>query len=108
VNSIMELAPYRTANGGWAFDDARVGLVREAFVSGADTLLSRLARPEQESVRLLFSASQFPEARQLLRVGAQYGGTVYCDVQTKLVLWLCPALFHYFPTAPAELWVAVE
>ena len=36
MNAINVISPYRH-HGMWVFDDARVGLVQEPFVSGADT-----------------------------------------------------------------------
>ena len=40
MNSIMVIYPYRDA-GLWVFDDERVGLDKEPFIAGADTLIDR-------------------------------------------------------------------
>jgi hypothetical protein len=40
VNAINVIAPYRYLNT-WVFDDARVGLVQEPFISGADSIIDR-------------------------------------------------------------------
>jgi hypothetical protein len=40
MNTLNIISPYRH-NGTWVFDDARHGLVREPFISGADTLIDR-------------------------------------------------------------------
>jgi hypothetical protein len=41
MNSINIVAPYKHL-GMWVFDDARVGLVQEPFIAGADTMLDRI------------------------------------------------------------------
>ena len=37
-NSIFVIRPYKW-NGMWVFDDERVGLDKEPFVAGADTMI---------------------------------------------------------------------
>ena len=37
MNTIVAIYPYKH-EGLWVFDDDRVGLVREPFISGADTI----------------------------------------------------------------------
>ena len=37
-NAIFVIKPYKW-NGMWVFDDERVGLVKEPFVAGADTMI---------------------------------------------------------------------
>ena len=47
----------------WVFDDARVGLVQEPFVSGADTWIDRVVAgiPNAENgFTLIFSSTPFP------------------------------------------------
>ena len=41
MNAINAIWPYKH-HGMWVFDDARVGLVQEPFVSGADTWIDRV------------------------------------------------------------------
>jgi hypothetical protein len=38
VNAINVISPYKHL-GMWDFDDERVGLVKEPFVAGADTMM---------------------------------------------------------------------
>ena len=62
MNAINLIVPYRY-QGMWVFDDARVGLDKEPFVSGADTMIDVLVREipnAQKGFRLLFSATPFP------------------------------------------------
>ena len=52
MNAINVISPYKH-HGMWVFDDARVGLVQEPFVSGADTwidvLLPTFPMPRKDS-----------------------------------------------------------
>jgi len=41
MNAINVISPYKH-HGMWVFDDARVGLAQEPFVSGADTWIDRV------------------------------------------------------------------
>ncbi len=41
MNSLMVIAPYKY-EGMWVFDDSAVGLYREPFVAGIDTMIDRL------------------------------------------------------------------
>ena len=60
-NSIFVIKPYK-CEGLWVFDDANVGLVKEPFVGGADTMIDVATAhiPNAEKVFLaVFSASYF-------------------------------------------------
>jgi len=62
MNAINVIAPYKYL-GMWVFDDAKVGLVQEPFVSGADTMIDRVVTdiPDAETgFALIFSAAPFP------------------------------------------------
>ena len=62
MNSIGVISPYKY-EGMWVFDDPRVGLTREPFVAGIDTMIDRLVAsiPDaEEGFRLLFSSTPFP------------------------------------------------
>ena len=63
-NQILVIAPYWLDNvGTWVFDDERVGLVQEPFVSGIPEMIDDLVRDipnARNGFRLLFSASPFP------------------------------------------------
>jgi len=108
MNSLFAIAPYKFA-GMWVFDDSRVGLVQEPFVSGADTIIDVLTAdiPDAEvGFRLVFSAEPFPgyTARfEWLR--PEFGGNWYAWPEGNLEGWLCPALFKYFEAAPKEIYV---
>jgi hypothetical protein len=41
MNEINVIVPFKW-NGMWVFDDARVGLDKEPFVAGADTLIDHI------------------------------------------------------------------
>ena len=94
------------------FDDVRVGLHREPFVSGADVMMDRLVAKVPEAgkgFRLLFSAKPFPGWMARLEWRrSEFGGNWYYSPEFDLEGWLCPALFKYFAEAPAEIFVKAE
>lgn len=111
VNSLLVIAPYKY-EGTWVFDDARVGLFREPFISGIDTMIDKAVAeiPNAErGFRAVFSAAPFPGSQFKLEWRREEsGGNWYYSPEFKMEGWLCPALFKYFPTAPREIYVKVE
>jgi hypothetical protein len=111
MNAIYLIVPYRY-EGMWVFDDARVGLNKEPFVSGADTMIDLLVAdvPNAErGFRLLFSATPFPGYKLKLDWRREeYGGNWYFSHELNREGWLCPALFKYFEKAPSEIYVKAE
>jgi hypothetical protein len=64
MNSLMVIVPYKY-EGLWVFDDAAVGLNKEPFIAGIDTLIDKATAniPDaQHGFRAIFSATQFPGA----------------------------------------------
>ena len=62
VNALLVIAPYKY-QGTWVFDDPAVGLSREPFIAGIDTMIDKaVARiPNAEKgFRAIFSAAPFP------------------------------------------------
>lgn len=43
MNALVAIYPYKY-EGLWVFDDQKVGLVQEPFVSGADEIIERMTR----------------------------------------------------------------
>lgn len=111
MNAIGLIAPYKY-EGMWVFDDPAVGLVREPFVSGIDTMIDRLVAsiPDADAgFRLLFSSSPFPGYTVKLKWRREeYGGNWYYSPLFDLEGWLCPALFKYFEEAPREFYGRAE
>ena len=110
-NSIFVIKPYKW-QGMWVFDDPSVGLVREPFVGGADTMIdvatAHLPRADRGFLAV-FSASCFPDAQIVLEwVREEGGGNVYRWAAKGMEGWLCPALLRYFSEAPAKLYVQVK
>jgi hypothetical protein len=105
-NSIKAIHVYLW-NGMWVFDDEAVGLDKEPFVAGADTLISKIAKDKKE-INIIFADIPFPTAQ--IRINkmdkAQMGedGTNYYCPELKHHLWLCPALLKYFEFAPSTIW----
>ena len=111
MNSLFVIAPYKY-EGMWVFDDPAVGLSREPFIAGIDTMIDKFvtAIPDADKgFRAIFGAAQFPGADFKLewRRGESGGNWYYSD-QFKMEGWLCPALLKYFPSAPQEIYVKVE
>jgi hypothetical protein len=108
VNALFVIAPYRHL-GLWVFDDDRYGLEREPFVSGADRIIDQLTEDipnAEQGFRLVFAPTAFPgHQARFERTRTEHGGTWYRWPEKGSEGWLCPALFRYFPQAPAELYV---
>lgn len=106
-NAILVIHPYKW-EGVWVFDDERVGLFREPFVSGADTIIEEMAAriPDADNgFTLVFSASPFPGYQaEFERRRQEYGGNWYYSPELDREGWLCPALFRYFDDAPQKLY----
>ena len=106
-NAIFTIFPYKV-QGAWVFDDEKVGLVREAFVAGADSLLDILTQ-EADSCALLFSQNEFPgyDIKITLKATQASGSDYYCEALGH-DLWLCPALFLYYPKAPQSIYIKIK
>jgi len=111
MNAINVIAPYRHL-GMWVFDDPKVGLVQEPFVSGADTMIDRAVADIPNAAQgfvLVFSANPFPGYQMKLDWRREDGGgNWYHSPDLGLEGWLCPALFRYFDAAPREIYVQVR
>lgn len=111
VNSLFVIVPYKY-EGMWVFDDSKVGLLREPFVAGVDTMIDRLVAgiPQaEEGFRAIFSAAPFPgHTERLDWRREESGGNWSYNDRFKMEGWLCPALFKYFPAAPKTIYVQVE
>lgn len=111
MNSLFVIAPYRY-QGMWVFDDERVGLDKEPFVSGADGMIDFITRDIPNATggfRLIFAATPFPGfGAKLERTREEFGGHWYRWNEANLEGWLCPALFKYFDAAPDEIYVRAE
>jgi hypothetical protein len=111
MNVLLVIAPYKY-QGTWVFDDPEVGLSREPFIAGIDTMIDKAVADipnAEKGFRAIFSASPFPGANLKLDWrGAESGGNWYFSDQFKVEGWLCPALLKYFPTAPREIYVKIE
>jgi len=111
MNAINVIAPYRYL-GMWVFDDPRVGLVQEPFVSGADTMIDRVVRdiPDAEhGFVMVFSGNPFPgHQRKLEWRRADGSGNWYYSPDLDMEGWLCPALLRYFGEPPPEIYVQIK
>jgi uncharacterized protein DUF6717 len=107
MNAIIAIHPYK-CEGLWVFDDPKVGLVQEPFVSGADEIIERMVLeiPNAASgFTLLFSAWPFPGYQSTFEWRrADMGGNWYYSSALGIEGWLCPALFKYFESAPERIY----
>ncbi|MDV2989297.1 MAG: DUF6717 family protein [Dehalogenimonas sp.] len=111
LNSIMVIYPY-LYYGTWVFDDDRVGLVQEPFVSGIPKMINELVKdiPDAErGFKMFFSANLFPGHQAKLEwVREENGGNWYREFGKTDEGWLCPALFKYFAEAPNYIYIRAE
>jgi len=103
--------PYKY-DGTWVFDDPAVGLKREPFIAGIDSMIDKVVAdvPNAErGFRVIFSASPCPGYTLNLewRRSESSGNWYYCG-GFAMEGWLCPALFKYFAAAPGEIYVKAE
>ena len=96
----------------WVFDDERVGLQKEPFVSGADNVLDLLTIdvPDAENgFRLTFSATPFPNYDACVEWRREeHGGNWYYAPIYEAEGWLCPALMKYFDYVPAKIFAKAD
>jgi uncharacterized protein DUF6717 len=111
MNVVSVIFPYRL-EGVWVFDDATKGLVREAFISGADKILDVLTEHipnAADGFKILFSARPFPGyTARFVWTRAEYGGNWYQWPERQMEGWLCPALLKYFESPPKEIFVQIS
>jgi len=110
-NEIHAIMPYKW-QGLWVFDDQATGLVKEAFVSGVDTILDVVTAQIEDAEKgfiCLFSDRPFPNATvelTWLRADETGRGNWYFCEQLKTEGWFCPALLRYFPEPPKKIYGA--
>ena len=108
-NQINVVHPYVWFNQ-WVFDDPDVGLIKEPFVAGADSMID-LMTDNADSCTLVFSKDKFPTAEhKITKVKGDGYGTdyIYDTIRGSLKLWLCPALLKYFTKAPKHIYFQVK
>lgn len=111
ANSLMVIQPYKYA-GTWVFDDPRVGLQGEPFISGVPEMIDDMVKgiPDADTgFRLIFSTQPFPGymAELTWSRAERLGNWYYCKTYDKEG-WLCPALFKYYQEAPKQICVKAE
>jgi len=111
MNAINVITPYKYLDM-WVFDDPRVGLSQEPFVSGADSMIDRVVADipsAEKGFVMLFAETAFPGHQLRLEWRRKDGGgNWYFSAELNMEGWLCPALFKYFAAAPKELYVQVK
>lgn len=112
MNALFRIQAYQF-KGGWVFDDESRGLKEEPFVIGADTWLQRTYEERglaDGKVNFVFSPTPLPQYTDKLTMQSTdiYAGSWYFTEKYQERLWLCPALFKFFPEAPKEIYVLVS
>jgi len=111
VNAINVIAPYKYLDM-WVFDEPRVGLTQDPFVSGADSMIDHVVADipnAEQGFVMLFAETPFPGHQLRLEWRRRDGGgNWYYSSQLSMEGWLCPALFKYFAETPKELYVQVK
>ena len=123
ANAVNQLKVYWTGHT-WAFDDARVGLVAEPFVAGADLIISEtiqcseylytgLEKAKKNGILITFSETPLPHLEgeaytRLDEAFRKYGHGMYVDFHGGRVGWLCPATLHYFKDYPPQIFVSIK
>ena len=111
MNALIAIYPYKH-EGLWVFDDAKVGLVQEPFISGADVVIDRMTAgiPNAEhGFRLVFSARPFPGSNAEFEWRREeHGGNWYYSRELDQEAWLCPALLRYFDEPPRTIYAKFE
>ncbi|MEL6137094.1 MAG: DUF6717 family protein [Cyanobacteria bacterium J06628_6] len=107
MNTIMVIHPYKH-EGMWVFDDDRVGLEREPFVAGADTIIDQMVADIPNATfgfSFVSAAQPFPGYQfKFDRQREEYGGHWSRIAGLSMEGWLCPALFKYFEDTPDEIY----
>lgn len=110
-NVLNVIYPYKHKEM-WVFDDEKVGLVQEPFVSGADKMIEMMTtdiKNAEKGFRLIFSGTPFPGFEvELEWRRREYDGNWYYSEKLGIEGWLCPALLKYFKKAPKKIYVKVE
>ncbi|MBI5591833.1 MAG: hypothetical protein HY881_15280 [Deltaproteobacteria bacterium] len=103
ANVINVIHPYKY-NGTWVFDDERLGLFQEPFVSGADDVIEKMVAEinnAEKGFTLLFSSTPFPGHQiEFQRRREESDGNWYYSKLLDMEGWLCPALLKFFDMAP--------
>jgi hypothetical protein len=111
MNALFVIAPY-FKHGTWVFTDERRNLVEEPFVAGVPEIITEIAADipnAKAGFRLTFSAGPFPGHEVVVtRAESESGGYWYYVENSDTKGWLCPALFKFFPEAPAKIYVRAD
>ncbi len=111
ANQILTIQPY-WQTGTWVFDDEAVGLDAEPFVEGIPEMITDMVEDidnARDGFRLLFSAEPFPNYQEKITwVREEMDGNWYKREENGEEGWLCPALFKYYDSAPAEIYAKAE
>jgi hypothetical protein len=105
---MFKIHPYRNHNNLWVFDDPERGIYNEPLVDGADILAAILA-DGRDSFTLLFSdRDENPGLRPLILSQTKGHDSYYWNPTHSIFVYLCPALYAYFPAPPQVIYYQAE
>ena len=111
MNAVNTLFIFRSVGGVWVFDDEAHGLVREPFVGVINNIFDEITKhiPDAANgVNLTFSANRLPYYDDVVSLEtSDASGSYYYSERFNSTGWLCPALFHYFDTAPEKIYFKI-
>lgn len=110
-NAILVIFPYRH-NHTWVFDDKKLGIIQEPFVSGIPEMIDILVKDINncdEGFKMIFSSSPFPGYQaELIAIRPEYNGYWYHWEKHNLEGWLCSVLFKYFDEPPQKIYCQAQ
>ena len=108
TNQINIIYPYRTAMGGWSFDDAEVGLQGEPFVSGIPEIIDSLVGEASRFEAFISKDPIKDYTCHFIKDPLELGDGNYILEETGAKGWLCPATLKYFVDYPNDIYVKIK
>ena len=120
--SIYSVKLYKLNNIQWVFDDPNKGIIAEAFVAGADTMLDTMVGDYSPnlSYTLQFSTKDYPGSKMITLIQGQDArndnripnwtetGSWWECKSDDHVMWLCDTLDEYVEIEDEELYFSVN
>jgi len=98
----------------WVLDDEATGLVKEPFVSGADTIIDNMVKEIPNAGKgflCIYSKNPFPTYQYQLKLktrGNEITGNWYTCEELGIDGWLYGALYKYFEVEPESIYLQVK
>jgi len=111
-NAIFVIKPY-DYHGTWVFDDVKVDLEKEPFISGIPEIIDHYTKDLKDpksGFTAFFSRGLFPGVNLVLvKINDELKeGWYHVENNISLKGWLCPALLKYFSEPPKKIYIRIE